>query len=70
MMKEFFNAHYFPERYGRKAWFTNSLNYYLFVSLLQCVPAHAGERRHAADAALYRRARRRRVLNIDIPRGT
>jgi long-chain acyl-CoA synthetase len=29
MMKEFFDAHFFPERSTRKAWFTNSLNYYL-----------------------------------------
>jgi len=29
MMKEFFDAHFFPERHTRKAWFTNSLNYYL-----------------------------------------
>jgi long-chain acyl-CoA synthetase len=29
MMKEFFDAHFFPERYTRKQWFTNSLNYYL-----------------------------------------
>jgi long-chain acyl-CoA synthetase len=29
MSKEFFNAHFFPERHTRAAWFTNSLNYYL-----------------------------------------
>jgi long-chain acyl-CoA synthetase len=29
MLKEFFDAHFFPERYTRKQWFTNSLNYYL-----------------------------------------
>jgi long-chain acyl-CoA synthetase len=29
MMKEFFDAHFFPERHTRKQWFTNSLNYYL-----------------------------------------
>ena len=29
MAKEFFKAHFFPEQYGRAAWFTNSLNYYL-----------------------------------------
>jgi long-chain acyl-CoA synthetase len=29
MMKEFFDAHFFPERHTRKEWFTNSLNYYL-----------------------------------------
>jgi long-chain acyl-CoA synthetase len=29
MMKEFFDAHFFPERHTRGEWFTNSLNYYL-----------------------------------------
>ena len=29
MLKEFFDAHFFPERFTRKQWFTNSLNYYL-----------------------------------------
>jgi long-chain acyl-CoA synthetase len=29
MSKEFFDAHFFPERHTRKQWFTNSLNYYL-----------------------------------------
>src|SRR3954471_3934154 len=29
MMKEFFNPHFYPERYSRREWFTNSLNYYL-----------------------------------------
>jgi long-chain acyl-CoA synthetase len=29
MMKEFFDAHFFPERHTRSEWFTNSLNYYL-----------------------------------------
>jgi long-chain acyl-CoA synthetase len=29
MMKEFFDAHFFPGRHTRGEWFTNSLNYYL-----------------------------------------
>ncbi|HEY2435198.1 MAG TPA: AMP-binding protein [Vicinamibacterales bacterium] len=29
MSKEFFDAHFFPTRHSRMAWFTNSLNYYL-----------------------------------------
>ena len=28
MAKEFFKAHFFPEQYTRKEWFTNSLNYW------------------------------------------
>jgi long-chain acyl-CoA synthetase len=46
-MREFFNAHYFPERYGRKAWFTNSLNYYLsclFFNVFPLTQASAGTR--------------------------
>jgi long-chain acyl-CoA synthetase len=29
MMKEFFDAHFFPARHTKTEWFTNSLNYYL-----------------------------------------
>jgi long-chain acyl-CoA synthetase len=42
MMKEFFNAHFFPERYGRKAWFTNSLNYYLSAFFFNAFPLTQG----------------------------
>jgi long-chain acyl-CoA synthetase len=42
MMREFFNAHYFPERYGRKAWFTNSLNYYLSCLFFNAFPLTQG----------------------------
>ena len=38
MMKEFFNAHFFPERYTRKEWFTNSLNYYLSALFFNAFP--------------------------------
>jgi long-chain acyl-CoA synthetase len=38
MMKEFFNAHFFPERHTRKQWFTNSLNYYLSVLFFNAFP--------------------------------
>jgi len=47
MMREFFNAHFFPERYGRRAWFTNSLNYYLsslFFNAFPLTQASAGTR--------------------------
>jgi len=27
MAKEFFRAHFYPKEFGRKAWFTNTLNY-------------------------------------------
>jgi long-chain acyl-CoA synthetase len=42
MMREFFNAHFFPERYGRAAWFTNSLNYYLSALFFNAFPLTQG----------------------------
>jgi long-chain acyl-CoA synthetase len=38
MAKEFFKAHFFPKQYGRLAWFTNSLNYYLSALLFNAFP--------------------------------
>ena len=38
MAKEFFKAHFFPEQYGRKAWFSNSLNYYLASLFFNAFP--------------------------------
>jgi long-chain acyl-CoA synthetase len=38
MAKEFFKAHFFPEQYGRVAWFTNSLNYYLAALFFNAFP--------------------------------
>jgi long-chain acyl-CoA synthetase len=38
MAKEFFKAHFFPEQYGRLAWLTNSLNYYLSVLFFNAFP--------------------------------
>jgi long-chain acyl-CoA synthetase len=38
MAKEFFKAHFFPEQYGRGAWFTNSLNYYLATLFFNAFP--------------------------------
>jgi long-chain acyl-CoA synthetase len=38
MAKEFFKPHFFPEQYGRKAWFTNSLNYYLSALFFNTFP--------------------------------
>ena len=42
MMKEFFNAHFFPERHTRKQWFTNSLNYYLSALFFNAFPLTQG----------------------------
>ena len=42
MLKEFFNAHFFPERYTRKEWFTNSLNYYLSAFFFNAFPLTQG----------------------------
>jgi long-chain acyl-CoA synthetase len=38
MAKEFFKPHFFPEQYGRTAWFTNSLNYYLAALFFNAFP--------------------------------
>jgi long-chain acyl-CoA synthetase len=38
MAKEFFKAHFFPAQYGRKAWLTNSLNYYLSTLFFNAFP--------------------------------
>ena len=38
MAKEFFKAHFFPNEYGRRAWFTNSLNYYLSALVFNAFP--------------------------------
>ena len=38
MAKEFFKAHFFPGEYGRMAWFTNSLNYYLAALFFNAFP--------------------------------
>ena len=38
MAKEFFKAHFFPERYSRGAFITNSLNYYLAALFFDAFP--------------------------------
>jgi long-chain acyl-CoA synthetase len=38
MAKEFFKAHFYPEQYGRAAWFKNSLNYYLASLFFNAFP--------------------------------
>jgi long-chain acyl-CoA synthetase len=38
MAKEFFKAHFHPEQYGRRAYLTNSLNYYLAALFFNAFP--------------------------------
>ena len=38
MAKEFFKAHFYPDQFGRAAWFTNSLNYYLAALFFNAFP--------------------------------
>jgi len=38
MAKEFFKAHFFPEEHERRAWFTNSLNYWLASLFFNAFP--------------------------------
>jgi long-chain acyl-CoA synthetase len=55
MAKEFFKAHFFPDQYTRKQWFTNSLNYWLAAAFFNAFPLpqrEAGARqtlRYAGD---------------------
>jgi len=38
MAKEFFKAHFYPDQFGRRAYFTNSLNYYLASLFFNAFP--------------------------------
>lgn len=38
MAREFFDAHFFPERFTIREWFTNSLNYYLAAFFFNAFP--------------------------------
>ena len=38
MAKEFFRAHFFPADFGRRAWFTSTLNYYLASLFFNAFP--------------------------------
>jgi long-chain acyl-CoA synthetase len=38
MAKEFFKPHFYPEQFGRRAWLTNSLNYYLAAFFFNAFP--------------------------------
>jgi len=38
MAKEFFKAHFNPQQYSRREWFTNSLNYYLSCEFFNAFP--------------------------------
>jgi long-chain acyl-CoA synthetase len=42
MMREFFNAHFFPDRHTRRQWFTSSLNYYLSALFFNAFPLTQG----------------------------
>jgi long-chain acyl-CoA synthetase len=38
MAKEFFKAHFYPDQFTTRAWFTNSLNYYLSAAFFNTFP--------------------------------
>ncbi len=42
MAKQFFDAHFFPERVTTRQWFTNSLNYYLAAFFFNAFPLTQG----------------------------
>lgn len=52
MSKEFFEAHFYPERTSRWSWFTNSLNYYLACLVFNAFPLPQREA-GAAQALRY-----------------
>ena len=52
-----------------RAWFTNSLNYYLAALFFNAFPLPQREAGRAADAALHRRAARGRLLGADLSGG-
>jgi hypothetical protein len=56
MAKEFFKPHFFPAEYGRRAWATNSLNYYLAALFFNAIPLPQARGRAPPDAALHGRA--------------
>ena len=53
MAKEFFRAHFYPEQFSRKAYVTNSLNYYLSSLFFNAFPLpqrEAGTRQTCATS--------------------
>jgi long-chain acyl-CoA synthetase len=38
MAKEFFKAHFYPDQFSRRAWLTNSMNYYLSAAFFNAFP--------------------------------
>ena len=58
-----------PDQFGRRAWLTNSAQLLPGGPVLQRVPTAAARGRHAPDAALRRRTRRRGLLAADLPGG-
>ena len=68
MAKEFFKAHFFPEQYGRKAWFTNSLNYYLSALFFNAFPLPQREAGTRQTLRYIGRAVRRGLLRCSSSR--
>ena len=57
-----------PADHTAAQWFTNSLNYYLAATFFNAFPLPQREAGARADAALHRRAGRRRLLGADFSR--
>ena len=66
MAKEFFKAHFFPEQYGRKAWFTNSLNYYLSALFFNAFPLPQREAGARQTLRYIGEVLERRVFGADL----
>ena len=69
MAKEFFNAHFYPHEFTRKAWFTNSLNYYLSCLFFNAFPLPQREAGTRQTLRYIGEITARRLLDSDLPGG-
>ena len=62
------SRHFFPAEHSRRAWFTNSLNYYLAALFFNAFPLPQREA-GARQTLVHRRGPRRRLFGADLPGG-
>ena len=68
MAKEFFKAHFYPREFGRTAWFTNSLNYYLACVFFNAFPLPQREAGTRQTLRYIGEVIARRLLDPDLSR--
>ena len=69
MAKEFFKPHFFPEQYGRGAWFTSSLNYYLASLFFNAFPLPQREAGARQTLRYIGEVTRGWILGVDLSGG-